>query len=150
MTEETVTTDETLLQLLKEEERQVAKWSRMNAEKLLVQLEDAVAKICEYKDVAKAAIEVITVRSRHVPPYTPEQATDGYWARCGYEEATVSVGELYGSLTQLLGRATHGPDSYVGRGVWRILDSYHPDQRFRFYQVKDKPKQKRARQRRRY
>ncbi|MGP8069789.1 MAG: hypothetical protein ACLP5V_07855 [Candidatus Bathyarchaeia archaeon] len=150
MPEKKATTNKTLLQLLKEEERQVAKWSRMNAEKLLVQVEDTLAKLCEDNDVAKAAIQIITERSNHAALYTPEQATDGYWARCGYEEATVSVGELYGSLTQLLGRVIHGPDSYgptsyVGRGVWRILDSYHPDQRFRFYQVKDKPRRRRVR-----
>ncbi|MGP8070030.1 MAG: hypothetical protein ACLP5V_09085, partial [Candidatus Bathyarchaeia archaeon] len=121
-----ITVDETLLQLMEKAEKQFAERSRINAEKLLVQVEDSVAKLCENNDVAKAAIEVISERSSHIPLYTPEQATDGYWARCGYEEATVSVGELYGSLTQLLGRVIHGPDSYgptsyVGRGVWRIL-----------------------------
>ncbi len=141
------TTDETLLQLLKEEEKQFAE----EAERCLVQVEDGVAKLCEYKDVAKAAVQLITERSSHVPPYTPEQATDGSWARHCYEEATVSVGELYGCITQLLGRVTQGldTDTYVGRGVWRILDSYHPGQRFRFYPVKDRPKQRRARRRRR-
>jgi hypothetical protein len=129
------------MRLLEEEEKQFAE----EAERRLVQLEDAVAQICEYKDVAKAAVQLITERSSHVPPYTPEQATDGSWARHGYEEAIVSVGELYGSLTQLLGRVTHEPGSYVGRGVSRILNSYHPDQRFRFYQVKPKPRRRRAR-----
>ena len=150
MAGEKVTTEETLARLMEEEERQLAEWSRSHAEKLLVQVEDAVAQFCEDNDVVKAAIQLITERSSHVPPYSPDQATDGYWERCGYEEATVSVGELYGSLTQLVSRVIHGPhsygpDSYVGRGVWKILNSYHPDQRFRFYQVKEKPKRRHAR-----
>ena len=144
MTKEKVTTDETLMRLLEEEEKQFAE----EAERRLVQLEDAVAQICEYKDVAKAAVQLITERSSHVPPYTPEQATDGSWARHGYEEAIVSVGELYGSLTQLLARFAHEPfahepfahepDRFVGVGVWRILDSYHPNLRFHQVQVKRK------------
>lgn len=135
-----VTADEALAKLLEEEEKQVAKWSRIDAEKLLVQVEDALAKLCEDNNVAKAANQIITERSSHIPPYTPEQVTVWYRERREYEEATVAIREFYGSLTQFLTRVTHEPDSYVGRGVWRILDSYHPNLRFRFYQVKAKRK----------
>jgi hypothetical protein len=128
---------------MQEHEKEVAERSRIDAEKLLVQVEDAFAKLCEDNDVTKAALQLITERSSHIPPHTSEQATVWYRERRDYEEATVTVGELYASLTQLLGRVNHEPDSYVGRGVWRILDSYHPNLRFRFYQ--DKPRQRHAR-----
>jgi len=160
--EEKVTADEALAKLIQEHEKQVAEWSRLDAEKLLAQLEDAFARLCDENDVAKAAIQLITERSSHIPPYTPvvvagkeakrfkellaemtpeERQQDDLFvkgleenARRGYKEATVVVRELYGSLTQLLARITHEPDSSVG--VSRILDSYHPNLRFRFYQDK--------------
>jgi hypothetical protein len=130
--------NETLAKLLQEHENQVKERSRIDAEKLLIQIEDAFAKLCEDNDVTKAAIQLITERSSHIPTYTPGGSTPWYSERRDYGEATVTVGGLYGSLTQLLGRITREPDSSVGFSVWRILDSYHPNLRFRFYQEKAK------------
>jgi hypothetical protein len=124
-------------------------------------------------DIAKAAVQLITERSSHIPTYTPvvmvgEAKRDKKAsaemrpekreefkvfvkgleenARRGYEEATVVIREFYGSLTQLLTRFArepfaHEPDQYVGVGVWRILDSYHPN--LRFYVAK--PRQRHTR-----
>ena len=132
--EEKATADETLAKLVEEHGKQVAEDSRIHAEKLLAQLEDAFARLCDDNDVAKAAVQLITERSSRIPPYTPERLTGWDKERRDYEEAIVTVGELYGSLTQLLGRITHEPDSSVGFSAWRILDSYHPN--LRFYPVK--------------
>ena len=151
---------------MQEHEKQVAEDSRVDAEKLLAQLEDAFARLCDENDVAKAAIQLITERSSHIPPYTPvvmagkeakrfkkllaemtpeerqqhEFLVKGIRksARRDYEEATAVVREFYGSLTQLLARFPHEPDRLVGGGAWKILDSYHPNRRF--YQVKAKRK----------
>jgi hypothetical protein len=131
-------TDEALVKLIEEHEKQVKERSRIRAEKFLGQLEDAFARLCEENDVAKAAVQLISERSSHIPPYTPGGQTPWYKERRDYGEATVTVGELCGSLTQLLARTTHEPDSSVGFSVWRILDSYHPNLRFRFYQEKAK------------
>ena len=128
--------DRTLAKLMQEHEKEVAERSRIDAEKLLVQVEDAFAKLCEDNDVAKAAIQLIAERSSHIPPYTSEQATVWYRERRDYEEATVTIGQLYGSLTQLLGRVTDESDRFVGVGVWKILDSYYPNLRFRKDQAK--------------
>jgi hypothetical protein len=119
---------------MEEHEKRVAEVSRIEAERFLAQLEDAFARLCDdnhITHIAEAATQLITERSSHIPPYTPEQGTGGYKARRDYEEATLTVGELYGSLTQLLGRVTHEPESDVGVSVSRILNSYHPDLRFR-------------------
>ena len=168
-----VTADEVLVRLMEKAEKQAAERSRIDAEKLLVQLEDALAKLCDDNDVAKAAIQLIAERSSRIPTYTPLQFVgreaklykehladmtpeerhelelfvqgSQEHARRGYEEATVAIREFYGSLTQLLGRIAHESDRGLAVGVWRILDSYHPNLRFRFYQVKDKPRQRRAR-----
>jgi hypothetical protein len=164
---EKTTTNKTVLQLLEEREKEIAEWSRSDAEKLLVQLEDAIAKICD-NDLAKAAIQLISERPSHIPPFTPlrfvgnaakqykkdmasltaeerrevkvfSEAGDEASAR-DYAIATDVVRDFYGSLTQLLTRIRPESDRLVRVGVWRILDSYHPDQRFRFYQVKPKPR----------
>jgi hypothetical protein len=118
--------------------------------------------------VAKAAVQLLAERVSHIPPYTPlrfvgnaakrykedlaemtpeERREFKIWDKAGdeasgrdYAIATVVVRELYGSLAQFLARIIHDPDhhNYVGTGVWRILDSYHPNVRFRFYQDKAK------------
>jgi len=162
--EEKVTTGEALAKLMQEHEKQVAEDSRVDADKLLAQLEDAFARLCIENDIAKATVQLITERSNHIPPYTPvvmaskeakrfkkrlaemtPEERQQYEllvkeiredARRGYEEATAVVREFYGSLSQLLAPFANEPDRFVG--VWRILDSYHPN--LRFYQVKAKRK----------
>jgi hypothetical protein len=128
---ETAATTEKLAKLMEEHEKRIAEVSRSEAERYLAQLEDGIAKLCDDNHVAEAAIQLITERSSHIPPYTPEGRTGWYNARRDYEEGTATVGELYGSLTRLLGRVTHEPDGDVGVSVSRILASYHPDLRFR-------------------
>jgi len=151
---------------MQEHEKQVAEDSRVDAEKLLAQLEDAFARLFIENDISKAAVQLITERSSHIPPYTPvvmaskeakrfkkllaemtpeerqqhDLLVEGIRenARRDYEEASAVVRQFYGSLTQLLVRFTHEPDRLVSGGAWTILDSYHPN--LRFYQVKAKRK----------
>jgi len=142
--------------------------ARAVAERYLAQLEDALANLCCYRNhrdyVAKAAIQLITERSSHIPTYTPTRMTGREtkplkkaWAemtsaernaaeafdealeeaaRRDYGQATATAREFYVSLTQLLTQFTHDPVSLVGVGTWRILNSYHPNLRFRRDHVK--------------
>jgi len=92
--EETVTADEALAKLLKEEEKWVEEWSRIDAEKLPAQVDDGFMRLCDDSDVAKAAIQLITQRSSHIPTYTPGGSTPWYSERRDYGEAAVTIGEL--------------------------------------------------------
>ena len=154
---------------LQEVEKYIAETSRANAERFLAQLEDALARLCDNNNVAKAAVQLIAERSTSILPYTPvvrvgkeakrekellaemtleerqklEALREGIEenARRDYEKATVIVREFYGSLTQLLTRIAHEPDNGLGVGAWRILESGHPN--LRFYVAK--PRQRHAR-----
>jgi hypothetical protein len=153
---------------------EIERESRIEAERHLAQLENALANLCHVSNVvANTAIQLIMERARHVPPYTPlagnaakrykevflamtplERRRFETWARGreedarrGYGEATEILQEFYGVLTQLLTRTFHEADpfSLVGVGAWRILESYHPN--LRFHQVKVKRKHCRWRSR---
>ena len=72
--EEKVTAGEAFVRIMEEHEKEVKEESRIEAERLLAQVEDALARLChDSNDVSKAAIQLVAERSSHISTYTPVQ-----------------------------------------------------------------------------